>query len=701
MVRSAITDMHLKVQSKLSFLSDDEFLSSITMGGWILRSRLISGLEADMANRAWEYESTITSGGYEDLNLRTFAGLDIGGGAGSDGLGQTLALGEIVTLIIEHVSGDGSLEIMGEDPANRLSWVPAFKVSDGNALKAGGVMVMHQPAAESFDDVTINSEILRIGANGGDVTFHVYLIGRHDADVSSSSSSSSSQTSRTSTSSSCSSISESSSSSSSSSSTPSSLSSLSSTSESSPSSVSSLSLSSSSTSGAGTSESSSSSSTAAQTTSSSSTSSTEAQTTSSSSCSTTELMTTSSTTLSSSELRTTSSSSTQSTEVMSTSSTVAQTTSSTIAQTTSSTIAQTTSSSTIDAWLLSQYFDLAETWGEFHYNARTGMTSGQAKTYTSEWYDMPHAMHQMSQHVSDPRVAGHMKALGKEAVDIVSADAALNPTYNFQGWRSYIWGLMNYANDETGYTTLAEREGYRHAASSVAYWNPFGRPYRMHPDYESWPLWSGTVFSREFALSVMCHLHARTLLKPDNAFLSDPEDRDALLTNCVDKMLDAHIPNWLSMYETNTLPDDDGYIWYPDVSTDLLVKCDFLPFMFTHTARVLIEYYEDQFDSSRNIKIKNSIAELMEMGWVEGYREADGEFGIYYHPGNKTPAPDLSLFIMPSYAWLYSVTGEQKWYDRSVILIESGVRWAYLYGLKQYDQSYMWSYQGLQYLGLV
>lgn len=199
--RTAISDIRLKFKSVLNFLMDDGWLSALTMGGWIVRQRLQTGVETNQANRAWEYEATIASGDTLDMNLYGMDGIDIGGGAGNDGLGQPLALEEIVNLVIYHVSGAGSLEVMPTDPANKLRWVPTLTVASGGALKAGGAMMMHQPHTDAYDVDGANWETLRLRAMGGDVTFHVYVLARHDDTASSSSfstSSSSTSTSRSS-----------------------------------------------------------------------------------------------------------------------------------------------------------------------------------------------------------------------------------------------------------------------------------------------------------------------------------------------------------------------------------------------------------------------------------------------------------------------------------------------------------------------
>ena len=203
----------------------DGSVASITVGGLKVNTKLDSGVEAEEANRAWQREGVrITSGGTEDIDLYDFAGIDIGGGAGNDGLGQAMALEEIMgLLLVSDSTSVGQLEIMPANPANYWTCMPKHTVALGNALKAGGALLIFQPNTDAFDVVDASSHVIRLGANGGNVDYSMYILARHDDELSSSSSSTSSQSSLSS--SSTSSLSSSSTSSQSSSSSTSSLSS--------------------------------------------------------------------------------------------------------------------------------------------------------------------------------------------------------------------------------------------------------------------------------------------------------------------------------------------------------------------------------------------------------------------------------------------------------------------------------------------
>ena len=58
----------------------------------------------------------------------------------------------------------------------------------------------------------------------------------------------------------------------------------------------------------------------------------------------------------------------------------------------------------------------------------------------------------------------------------------------------------------------------------------------------------------------------------------------------------------------------------------------------------------------------------------------------------KPGAPDLNLLIAPAFAWLYQRTGDTTYRDRGDQIFAGGVKGAYLDGAKQFNQSYMWSF---------
>jgi len=165
---------------------------------------IANGYSAGQANRGWDSVGrTIVNGAQETLDIYDFAAVDVGAGAGNDALGQALTLEEIVLIAITNdnaIAADGSLEII---PAASEGWAPigSHTVANGGALLGQGLLLKVNTAEAGFD-VAGNSHRITLRASGGDVTYSIYILGRHDDDESSSSSSSSSSTSSSSSSSS-------------------------------------------------------------------------------------------------------------------------------------------------------------------------------------------------------------------------------------------------------------------------------------------------------------------------------------------------------------------------------------------------------------------------------------------------------------------------------------------------------------------
>jgi len=184
-----------------------------------VNTTLTSGVGPSMANRGWQWKSrTLASGANVVIDLYDYASLDAGAGAGNDSVGQVLTVEAIVALMIKNentVGVAGTLEI---EPDATNGWTPigTHTVATLGGLRGGGVLLKYQPDSTGFDVVDASSHRIKLTANGGDITYSVWMWGRHDDETSSSSLSSSSSTSGSSSPSSSSPSSSSSSSSSSS-----------------------------------------------------------------------------------------------------------------------------------------------------------------------------------------------------------------------------------------------------------------------------------------------------------------------------------------------------------------------------------------------------------------------------------------------------------------------------------------------------
>lgn len=215
-----------KVTAKLSATAKNELLdggASTFSFAATIDDKLASGVGPNLANRVWQWKhsatspKTIASGANVVIDLYDFTGLDAGAGAGNDPLGQALIMENIVAILIKNenaVDAAGSLEV---EPDATNGWTPIgiHTVATGGALRGGGFLFKYQPDSTGFDITDASSHRIKLTANGADVNYSVWVLGRHDDETSSSSSSSSSSSNSSSSSDSSSSSSSNSSSSSS------------------------------------------------------------------------------------------------------------------------------------------------------------------------------------------------------------------------------------------------------------------------------------------------------------------------------------------------------------------------------------------------------------------------------------------------------------------------------------------------------
>ena len=89
---TATGTVNLSLQSTIKNTEEDGTVSTNPNDNPdIVNLAMSSGLAANEFNRSWERKVwTLVSGGSEVIDLFDFNGLDIGGGVGNDGLGQSL-----------------------------------------------------------------------------------------------------------------------------------------------------------------------------------------------------------------------------------------------------------------------------------------------------------------------------------------------------------------------------------------------------------------------------------------------------------------------------------------------------------------------------------------------------------------------------------------------------------------------------------
>ncbi len=209
--------VEVKISATVRNVMDDGRAAQGAVNGGTADS-LNSGVDANQANRAWQWKNKILANGATlVVDIFDMASFDVGAGLGNDIVGQTMSpIEEVVAIKIKNENAPtlvaGLLEI---EPDSSNGWTPigTHTVANGGALGGGGILLKYQPAEAGFNVTDASNHRILLTANGGPVTFSIYLLGRHDDEASSSSSSSSSSVSSSSSSSSSSSVSSSSSSS--------------------------------------------------------------------------------------------------------------------------------------------------------------------------------------------------------------------------------------------------------------------------------------------------------------------------------------------------------------------------------------------------------------------------------------------------------------------------------------------------------
>jgi hypothetical protein len=163
-----------------NLLDDGSTSATATHSYSLLNKTLTYGIADGKATRAWQVKSrSISSGNTEDIDLYDYATVDLGAGLRRDGIGQLAAYKQVVGFIIKCASGAGSLEVMPANPSNHVAWMPSLTVANGGALRSGATMALIQPKSTAFTITDASSHMLRLGANGGAVSYNLYVLARH------------------------------------------------------------------------------------------------------------------------------------------------------------------------------------------------------------------------------------------------------------------------------------------------------------------------------------------------------------------------------------------------------------------------------------------------------------------------------------------------------------------------------------------
>lgn len=196
--RSAEGEVSFKAQATVVNILDDGTQASSVLGGQIIRDTLENGINDNQINRALQIKDiAIMDGNFDDFNIATLSGTDIGGGTGKDALGQDWDLEELVLLLVVNKEGPGILEIQATVPAAaNIVWIPGGYASNANGggIRQGGFRMWYEPGEVGLDLTPASSSVLRLSAAAGQgdvAAAEIYLFGRNDDNESSSSSTSS------------------------------------------------------------------------------------------------------------------------------------------------------------------------------------------------------------------------------------------------------------------------------------------------------------------------------------------------------------------------------------------------------------------------------------------------------------------------------------------------------------------------------
>lgn len=109
---------------------------------------------------------------------------------------------------------------------------------------------------------------------------------------------------------------------------------------------------------------------------------------------------------------------------------------------------------------------------------------------------------------------------------------------------------------------------------------------------------------------------------------------------------------------------------------------DLQPFMAGLTMEALIGYAEVEHDP----RVLPAVRAMLDVLWRDYWHESTQ--GFRYDDSKTVGAPDLNLLLASSFAWVYRMTGEEKYLTQGDAVFNGGVTKAYLAQGKQFSQSY-------------
>lgn len=138
-----------------------------------------TGTTANKCDRILVSEGRALAVGSETVDLYDLASLNIGAGAGLDGLGQAWVAAEIVGIIVRNNDADGTLYVGGE--GTTAAFNSMFGGSDDGKVTVppGGMFMLVAPGDPAFAVADSSNHLLKIEAVTADVaSYDLYILAR-------------------------------------------------------------------------------------------------------------------------------------------------------------------------------------------------------------------------------------------------------------------------------------------------------------------------------------------------------------------------------------------------------------------------------------------------------------------------------------------------------------------------------------------
>jgi hypothetical protein len=180
--RSAAARVELKMTGTITNAQTSAGESGDTLNhdfSHVFSQTFANGTSANQVQRGWNSENrAISSGGSENLDLYDMASVDVGGGAGLDPLGGSLALSGIKALIIKNESSSAGNLVVGNE-SSAATWNSFFSGSDTATftLVPGASFCVLDPSAAGLAVADTSNHLLKMAAPSGDVDYTIALIG--------------------------------------------------------------------------------------------------------------------------------------------------------------------------------------------------------------------------------------------------------------------------------------------------------------------------------------------------------------------------------------------------------------------------------------------------------------------------------------------------------------------------------------------